>query len=123
MFTVPSFKYYWYIGAGTGSGTTYLLLLLLLLLFERVNLYTSYSKRTHSKIPHSPLRVLRARKKTLITRFLFFSRFPRHATLVTIKSTHAHGKTSFLNDDDDDDITLTDDDDDVITCENAPPPP
>ena len=42
---------------------------------------------------------------------------------VTIKSTHAHGKTSFLNDDDDDDITLTDDDDDVITCENAPPPP
>ena len=93
------------------------------MLFERVNLYTSYSKRTHSKIPHSPLRVLRVQKKTLITRFLFFSRFPRHATLVTIKSTHAHGKTSFLNDDDDDDITLTDDDDDVITCENAPPPP
>jgi len=121
MFTVPSFKYYWHIGAGTGSGTTYLLLLLLLLLLL---CYLSYSKRTHTKIPHSPLRVLRARKKTLITRFLFFSRFPHHATLPSRLKTHAHGKTSFLNDDDDDDITLTDDDDDdVITCENAPPPP
>ena len=95
------------------------------MLFERVNLYTSYSKRTHSKIPHSPLRVLRVQKKTLITRlfpFLLSFSSSRNAP-VTIKSTHAHGKTSFLNDDDDDDITLTDDDDDVITCENAPPPP
>ena len=79
------------------------------------------------KIPHSPLRVLRVQKKTLITRlfpFLLSFSSSRNAP-VTIKSTHAHGKTSFLNDDDDDDdITLTDDDDDdVITCENAPPPP
>ena len=93
------------------------------MLFERVNLYTSYSKRTHSKIPHSPLRVLRVQKKNSHHSFPFLLSFSRQTPQVTIKSTHAHGKTSFLNDDDDDDITLTDDDDDVITCENAPPPP
>jgi len=94
------------------------------MLFERVNLYILriLNERTQKYLIRRFVFFV-CKKKTLITRFLFFSRFPHHATLVTIKSTHAHGKTSFLNDDDDDDITLTDDDDDVITCENAPPPP
>jgi hypothetical protein len=101
----------------------------LLFFFVRAKFLVSLCSRLFfffKKIPHSPLRVLRVQKKTLITRlfpFLLSFSSSRNAP-VTIKSTHAHGKTSFLNDDDDDDITLTDDDDDdVITCENAPPPP